>query len=311
MEQPSYSIVATAVEEGKCVPEEYQATIPEARDIVWDDDFFDDDDGIVAVFDYDYDQMLVYERFVMASALGMLVILYAFYAAIFLGVYGAIGMVALMLLFSCPCLLHQQAQWYVHAHHVAITRDGIRFVIDRRKSCWGLPMCDRSKYSRTIPFDQITECDILEPAGSACFGVKRELYVVNVPTASSSSGSNNNNGVGHKLSISGLKEPYKFQALVLAMKRVYSHEIATSPAALPLPIATAFPLAQLETELELVNQSTTNSCSQSSSDRTTSVTALLNSIREELRENNELLRQMNNSSNDTTQELHLQTGDML
>ena len=68
MEQPSYSIVSPPTVDGrKCVPEEYQAAIPETRDIVWYDDFFDDADGIVAVFDYDYDQLLVYERAVMAT----------------------------------------------------------------------------------------------------------------------------------------------------------------------------------------------------------------------------------------------------
>ena len=197
--------------------------------------------------------------------------------------------------------MHQQVRRNVHARHIAITRDGICVAVDRRHDRWG--------YTSTIPFDQITECEILEPAGNKCFCIKQVLYLVNVDTISSS-GSNNKNGVQHKLSISGLKEPYKFQALVLAMKRVQSQGIATSPSAVLLPLptatatATAFPLAQLEeAELELVTKSTTGSSSQPSSDTPngTSVTALLESIREELRDNNELLRKMNNGTSDNTQ----------
>ncbi len=256
--------------DGKCVPTEYQF-LPEANGIYWNDDFFDDEEGVVAVFDFDYDQMLSFQTPVTAVSQIMIVGLASLYLGIFLGVYGVAVVVAFYLLSLYPCLLQMQVGWEVMANHVAITRDGIRFVQDRRKSCWGFAMCDKGKHSKTVPFDKITDCDIIEPAGNQYLCFKRVLYEVNVDTASSGAEGNR-----HELRIAGLKEPHKFKAMVWAMKRAPHVNYQT-----PLP-------QHLELTALTKNQSTS---SQSSN----SVTGLLKSIRNELRENNELLRAMQKS----------------
>lgn len=269
--------------DGKCVPPEYQALLPEAQNIFWNDDFFDDEEGIVAVFDFDYDQMLAFELPIAAISQGIVVNLIALYAGLFTGIYGIGAVLAAYLLLLYPCLLQQQVRWKVMANHVAITRDGIRLVQDRRKSCWGFSMCDKGKHSKTVPFDKITDCDIMEPAGNQYLCIKRVLYVVNVDTASSGSEGNR-----HELCISGLKEPHKFKALVWAMKR--APHVAANYAALPTATVTATASALQQLELPTLTKSPSTS-SQSSN----GVVGLLKSIRNELRENNDLLRKMYNS----------------
>mmetsp|Transcript_58369 Transcript_58369/g.68168 ORF Transcript_58369/g.68168 Transcript_58369/m.68168 type:complete len:297 (-) Transcript_58369:213-1103(-) len=168
--------------------------------ITWNDDFFDDDEDIIAVFDFSYDDMEQYYTdlgFVqLASTL--------LYAPIFM----------LSLVGCAPCFLRKNVQWNTRAQHVAITRDGIRFIREKRPFCWGLSCTDRGKSSKTVPFDKITDCDLEEPAGNACICcVPRILTVVNVDTASSGGGMK-------ELSIAGLKNPVGFKKLVWAMKRV-------------------------------------------------------------------------------------------
>lgn len=257
--------------------------LPEAQDLFWNDDFFDDEEGIVAVFDFDYDQMLSYETPMAAFSQGISVTFCALYAGLFMGVYGALAIIAAYFVLLFPCLVQQQVRWKVMANHVAITRDGIRLVQDRRKTCWGFSMCDKGKHSKTVPFDKITDCDIIEPAGNQYLCIKRVLYIVNVDTASSGSEGNR-----HELCISGLKEPHKFKALVWAMKRA-SNVAALPTTVLPLPTTTATTSSSSLQQLELPSLSKSPSTSSQSSN---SVTALLKSIRNELRENNDLLRKM-------------------
>lgn len=59
----NYTAVATAVPSNKALDRPYNAvssefsSIPEARDLTWTDDFFNDDEDVVAVFDFDYEAM--------------------------------------------------------------------------------------------------------------------------------------------------------------------------------------------------------------------------------------------------------------
>ena len=99
---------------------------------------------------------------------------------------------------------------------MAITRDGIKFVRDKRKTGCGLNCTDSGKISKTVPFDKIIDCDVTEPAGATCCCIDNVLSVVNVDTASSGGGEG---GPSHELSLAGLKEPLKFKQLVWAMKR--------------------------------------------------------------------------------------------
>ncbi|CAJ1404117.1 unnamed protein product [Effrenium voratum] len=67
-----------------------------------------------------------------------------------------------------PCFLQQNVEWEVRSQHVALTVDGIRFVKEKRKSMCGLPCTDKGRESKTVPYDKITDCDVMEPAGTAC-----------------------------------------------------------------------------------------------------------------------------------------------
>ena len=92
-------------------------------------------------------------------------------------------------LFACyTCFYQQQINWDVYSQHDAITRDGIKFVKDRRKTGCGLSCTDAGKSSKTVPFDKLTDCDVTEPAGATCCCIENVLSVVTVDTASSGEG---------------------------------------------------------------------------------------------------------------------------
>jgi len=152
---PVYATVATDDMDKQLLPtgrfavrEEYRQ-IPEARNLTWEDDFFQDDmdsdqdANIVAVFDMDYDAMESFYTSIgwISYALTLL------YPPLF----------AIATVVCCvPLVLRSNVQWAVRAKHVAITRDGIRFVTDRRSCGWGLSCMDVGKNSKTVPFDKIT-----------------------------------------------------------------------------------------------------------------------------------------------------------
>jgi len=97
----------------------------------------------------------------------------------------------------------------VNAQHLAVTVDGIKYVVEKHPSGCRANMCDVGKISKTVPFDKITDCDIEEPGGAEWCGlVPRVLSTVNVDTAS-----------GRDLVLSGLADPHKFKELVWKMKR--------------------------------------------------------------------------------------------
>lgn len=253
----------------------------EARDLSWEDTFFDGE-PVVAVFDFDYGLMESFETQVGIVRQGSTMALMSVYGLILhpIAVGAVWGVYALSL---APCLLQYQIQWEVRAQHVAVTQDGIRFVQDKRKSICGWGMCDKGKHSKTVPFDKITDCDIVEPAGNECICIPRVLMKVIVDTASSS-------GTKHDLAISGLKDPHAFKQLVWAMKRARRTADTSVPPA---------------TSSMLMERGTTTSSQQqgSSSADAAGVATLLQEIRDELRANNTLLRNMQDTKLDeeTTQ----------
>lgn len=199
---------ATAVSDAPLLGEEPDASsadLPlEARNNTkaWDDDFFDLEDSseIVAVFDFDYALMEDFNTKVGFASLAA----FCLYPPVF----------GLALLGGAPCFLRRNVEWSARSQHVALTRDGIRFVRDRRKTCWGLSCTDAGRSSKTVPYDKITDCDIEEPAGNTCLCIPNVLTTVNIDTASSGGPGN------HKeLKITGLKDPVGFKKLVWAMKR--------------------------------------------------------------------------------------------
>ena len=211
------------------------------------------------------------------------------YAAFFFWPLGPLIVVALYGLSLAPFFLRSNVRWRAEAHHVAITRDGIRFVQDRRKAWWGLSVCDQGKHSKTVPYDKITDCDILEPAGNVlCFFVPRILYTVHVDTASSGS-----EGNPHELDITGLKDPFGFKTLVWAMKRNF-HQFPLPTSSRPVyqpPKPTSLSASSRQLELTDLVQ-LTKAPSTSSESSSGGVRGLLRDIREELRQNNHLLRNL-------------------
>ena len=180
---------------------EYKVAEPSAKEV----QYFSSTEGIVHVFDFDYDLVQDYQ--------------------VKLGNANA----------SCGAICCIPLCWYacgkqntidaIHAQHVAITVDGIRFVKDTRKQ--GCRMeCDKAgKTTKTIPFDKLTDCDIEEPAGASgplCCMVKNTLTKVNIDTASSGMQVNPQNGAvmnTHELQLIGLKDPHGFKSMVWRMKR--------------------------------------------------------------------------------------------
>ena len=195
----------------------------------WEDTFFDDEEDVIEVFDFDYPLMEDFEfksglARVMAVFLFWEIYLFVFQLILVIGkefpirqfLFYALSLALIDAFLLCP--FRRNVHWEVYSQHLCITRDGIRFVKDKRKSCFGWACSDKGKMSKTVPFDKITECDIQEPAGNTFCCVKNVLYTIKVDTASS--GGRNSNGIAvPELTISGLKDPYRFKKLVWEMKR--------------------------------------------------------------------------------------------
>ena len=114
------------------------AHIPEAIGLVWNDDFFDNDDSIIAVFDLDYDKIVSYYKSVSWLAyIGTLFFPNCLWIGLCLGV---------------PCHINDNVNWSVRSQHVAITRNGIVYVQDERNTLWGCPCSKASKSTITVRF---------------------------------------------------------------------------------------------------------------------------------------------------------------
>ena len=184
------------------------------------DPFFANDEDVLKTYTFDYDQIVKFDVDLAESMM-----------------YGGIGGAAVMTIatggLTCPCLLWAPVQYYVYekknidervrAQHLAITRDGIKYVVDKHPSGCRMECQMQGKTSKTVPFDKLTDCDIEEPAGSAgipCMLVKKTLYVVQVDTASGARHMTPEGGGSlHELSIAGLMDVETFKRDVWTMKR--------------------------------------------------------------------------------------------
>jgi hypothetical protein len=105
--------------------------LPETKDLQWQDNFFheNDYDNIIAVFDFDYQNMEVYYQKVGWCLYGSTIVCCGglFWTGTLLGV---------------PCYLNRNVKWNVWNQHVAFTRTGVMFVHDQRPSCWGWACTD-------------------------------------------------------------------------------------------------------------------------------------------------------------------------
>jgi len=212
------------------------------------DDYFVGEPGLVATFDFDYEKIIGFEKSLKWAQL-------TFFPPAWI---------------SCvccaPCYLNQNVEWKARAQHVTLTVDGIRFVTEKRKSWCGLPCSDVGKESKTVPYDKITDCDVQEPAGTACCCcVERVLSTINIDTASS--GGSSEAGPRHELQLTGLKYPNEFKQAVWGMKR------GQAPAHATLPLSGMRPV-QLESAPQQADMNA----------------KVLVEIRDELREMNRLLR---------------------
>lgn len=184
--------------------------VPIANAQVSSTSYFASEEGLIEEFAIDYDLLNEFDKRIVAV--------------------GAFPNGLALLLSAVPCglcypcyALTCESQNVVDANnatHVCVTRDGIRYSVDKRKSGCRFSMCDKGKTTKTVPFDKITDCDIEEPAGNAgcCWLVKNVVTVVNVDTASGSRGGEGGYG-GHELKIRGLVDPHGFKKLVWKMKR--------------------------------------------------------------------------------------------
>jgi hypothetical protein len=75
----------------------------------WDDQFFNDMDGVIAVFDFDYDKTINFHWDVQKCVWFMSPITFL-----------------LGSLVCQPCFAYQNIDWRIRAQHVAVHRDGIK-----------------------------------------------------------------------------------------------------------------------------------------------------------------------------------------
>ena len=127
LDHPAYQTVSSAY-----------AHIPETQGLCWSDDFFEDEpDDVVAVFDFDYSAKEEYYSKFGWTCYGATV-------CCFPTLFG-ISLLALV-----PCHLRQNVRWAVQSQHVAITRDGVRFIQEKRPTCWGASCTDAGRRSKTV-----------------------------------------------------------------------------------------------------------------------------------------------------------------
>jgi hypothetical protein len=110
--------------------------IPEAVGLVWEDDYFDDHEDIIAVFDLDYENMVSYYRSISWLTYGItLCFPNCLWMSCLLGV---------------PCYLNDNVNWSILSQHVAITKTGICYVQEKRKTLWGCDCTDSPKKTITV-----------------------------------------------------------------------------------------------------------------------------------------------------------------
>jgi hypothetical protein len=194
-----------------------------AQELTWQDAYFADDDpddggggentsdGIVAVFDLDYDLMEKHWVKVGWTTYGTSIVLFP--QLLWIDFLGLI-----------PCYLRRNVRWSIRSQHVAVTRTGIRFVREKYPTCLGHSWTDVDHFERTVPFDAIDDCRITEPSGQTLLWIDNTLHTVHVDTRVKSA---ERPCAPHRptaqrraaeLTISGLQNREAFRSLVLAMK---------------------------------------------------------------------------------------------
>ncbi|CAJ1439238.1 unnamed protein product [Effrenium voratum] len=180
------------------------------------DDFFEGEPGLLAVFDYDYEEIIGFQQRLRWAQ------------------FILVPPAWISTLCCYPCFLNQNVEWDTRSRHLALTVDGIKFVQTKRQTMCGLSCTDRGKEAKTVPYDKITDCDVQEPAGTACCCcIQNVLHQVTVDTASS--GFTKDGKPQHELEIWGLKHPHEFKQAVWSIKRGETPEGAQAKAVVQAP----------------------------------------------------------------------------
>jgi len=108
------------------------------------DPFFKKSDGVLKTYEFDYDKLASFDKEVAFSNL------------VGLGCFPPVGCIALAIAAPVYYLFAKQnINDVAHAQHLAITPDGIRFVVDRHKAGCRLDCQDVGKVSKTVPYDKM------------------------------------------------------------------------------------------------------------------------------------------------------------
>ena len=165
------------------------------------DPFWDSQNDILKTYSFNYEALTAYKQKVHRS--GMLGL-----------IFFPPGMLCAVLTYPCEMANIRDE---VHARHIALTADGLRYIVDKHPTGCRLQCEDEGRSSQTVPYDKITDCDVEEPAGSEgcpCMLVKRTEYVFNVATA--------NGPAFHSpttVGLRGIDAPYELKKDVWSMKR--------------------------------------------------------------------------------------------
>ena len=110
----------------------------------------------------------------------------------------------------------------VNARHIALTQDGLRYIVDKHPSGCRLQCQDEGRSSQTVPYDKITDCDVEEPAGtvtgiSPC--LPREAHGVRVQRRHGERPGVPATAIPHDSILRGIDAPYELKKDVWSMKR--------------------------------------------------------------------------------------------
>lgn len=167
--------------------------VPELGAVAWTDDFFEDDDDIVAVFDQDFQKVQGYYESIGWVSYGSTC---CFCPSLFW--FGV--------LCGVPCYLKQNVQWSIRSQHVALTVTGVKIVHERHRTCWGLPCTDVPRRTNFIPYSDIIACRVEEPRGTTCI-FEHNFHAVHIETRQ------------EEYTINGINEPWRFRDTLLSMRR--------------------------------------------------------------------------------------------
>jgi hypothetical protein len=139
----------------KCVSPEYASHMMDLQAVKWTDDFFDDQDDVIAVFDFDYDGME--SRYTCVT-----------WGSYLAGSFCCPNLFWYSLLGLVPCFLNRNVKWNVRAQHIALTKAGILFVHDTRKFGYGWSSTDIQKHTKLVSTSSMYIIHLAEVSNFYC-----------------------------------------------------------------------------------------------------------------------------------------------